>query len=85
MLVEGRKLDSSTESGCGGNQAFSRRLPTAVAQIQSQAISCGICGGHSDTVGGGSSSTTIFPASSHSTNCTTLIIIIILGWYNTIG
>lgn len=33
--------------GCAVRQAVSRRLPTAVSQVQARVKLCGICGGHS--------------------------------------
>jgi hypothetical protein len=42
MVIHGRAIA----------QAVSHQLPSAVAQVQAQVRSCGICGGQSDTGAG---------------------------------
>jgi hypothetical protein len=51
----------------GHTQKVSRRLPTATARVRSQVLSCGICGGQSDTGSGVYSEYVSFPCqlSSH--------------------
>ena len=55
-------------SPCAVAQAVSGRPLTAKDRVRSQASTCGICGGQSDTSTGFSPSTSVFPCHNHSTS-----------------